>query len=252
MAVIQHDREAALEKDIITPLKQDRLSHGVFAQLCDLIRNGHFQSGDRLPSEKELCEMFQVSRTTVRSGLQSLGALGLVDSRDGSGTFVTKRSPESVGKTLGVVLFHGVEDIEEIYEGRRVIESWTAYLAANRRTEDELQSLEKFVNQQIEEVQRGESGVDTDFQFHLQIGKSARNEVVLRILYSMITLIFKVLDPSKRPARDLTQAVEQHRGILESLREKDAFSAMSRMYEHVSSGIQRGSATGFPIEIKHS
>src|SRR5256884_5746061 len=252
MAVIQHDREAALEKDIITPLKQDRLSHGVFAQLCDLIRNGHFQSGDRLPSEKELCEMFQVSRTTVRSGLQSLNTLGLVEPRDGSGTFVTKRSPESVGETLGVVLFHGVEDIEEIYEGRRVIESWTAYLAATRRTEDEIQFLEKLVDQQSEEVRQGKSGIEIDFQFHLQIGKSARNEVVLRIVYSMITIIFKVLDPSKRPARDLTQAVEQHRGILESLREKDAFSAMSRMYEHVSSGIQRGSATGFPIEIKHS
>src|SRR3989442_7680189 len=234
---------------MITPLTQNRLSQGVFAQLCDLIRSGHFQGGDRLPSERELCEMFRVSRTTVRSGLQSLNTLGLVEPRDGSGTFVTKRSPESVGKTLGVVLFHGVEDIEEIYEGRRVIESWTAYLAANRRTEDELQSLEKFVNQQSEEVQRGESGVDTDYQFHLQIGKSARNEVVLRIVYSMITIIFKVLDPSKRPARDLTQAVDQHRGILESLRKKDAFSAMSQMYEHVSSGTERGVATSFPTDI---
>jgi len=148
-----------------------------------------------------------------------------------------------------VVLFHGVEDIEEIYEGRRVIESWAAYLAATRTTEDEIQFLEKLVDQQSEEVRQGKSGIETDFQFHLQIGKSARNEVVLRIVYSMITLIFKVLDPSKRPARDLTQAVDQHRGILESLRKKDAFSAMSQMYEHVSSGTERGVATSFPSDI---
>ena len=148
-----------------------------------------------------------------------------------------------------MVLFHGVEDIEEIYEGRRVIESWAAYLAATRTTEDEIQFLEKLVDQQSEEVRQGKSGIETDFQFHLQIGKSARNEVVLRIVYSMITLIFKVLDPSKRPARDLTEAVEQHRGILESLRKRDAFSAMSQMYEHVRSGTERGVAPSFLHDI---
>jgi GntR family transcriptional repressor for pyruvate dehydrogenase complex len=136
----------------IKPLQRTKLSQGVFVQLCDLIRGAHFQAGDRLPSEKELCEMFRVSRTTVRSGLQSLNALGLVESRDGSGTYVTERSPESVGETLGVVLFHGVDDVEEIYEGRRVIESWTAYLAATRRTAEELKCLEKLVDQQSEEV----------------------------------------------------------------------------------------------------
>src|SRR3989442_12529861 len=140
---------------MITPLTQNRLSQGVFAQLCDLIRSGHFQGGDRLPSERELCEMFRVSRTTVRSGLQSLNTLGLVETRDGSGTFVTKRSPESVGETLGVVLFHGVEGIEEIYEGRRVIESWTAYLAATRRTGEEIQFLDKLVDPQSGEARRG-------------------------------------------------------------------------------------------------
>jgi GntR family transcriptional repressor for pyruvate dehydrogenase complex len=235
-----------MKSDRITPLKPSTLSQGVFEQLCDLIRSGHFRSGDRLPSEKELCELFRVSRTTVRSGLQSLNALGLIESRDGSGAFVTKRSSESVGDILGVVLFHGIEDIEEIYEGRRVIESWAAYLAATRATEEELQRLEMLVDKQCEEVREAKSGIDVDFQFHLQIGTSARNEVVLRILHSMITLIFKVLDPSKRPARDLTMAVEQHRGILEALRRREAVSAMSRMWEHVSSGIPNGEATSFP------
>lgn len=97
-------------------------------RLCTLIRNGHFRAGDRLPSEHELCEMFQVSRTTVRGGLQSLSALGLVESRNGAGSFVTKQSPEAIGEILGTVLFHGLGDIDEIYEGRRVLESWSAFL----------------------------------------------------------------------------------------------------------------------------
>ena len=229
----------------IKPLKQAKLSQGVFVQLCDLIRVGHFQGGQRLPSEKELCELFRVSRTTVRSGLQSLNALGLVESRDGSGTYVTESTPESVGETLGVVLFHGVDDVEQIYEGRRVIESWTAYLAATRITTDEIECLEELVNQQSEEVRQGRSGIETDFQFHFQIGKAARNEVVLRILRSMITLIFKALDPSKRNVNDFTLAVEQHRRILDSIRVRDPYASMCRMYEHISNS----SAISFPSEI---
>lgn len=220
-------------KRTVTPLQHTNLPEGVFVQLCDLIRQGHFKDPERLPSEKELSEMFQVSRTTIRGGLQSLAALSLIEPRSGNGTFVTKRTPRRVGEILGVALFHGIEDTEEIYEGRRAIESWTAYLAASRITEDELQHLEKLVDQQSEEVRHGNSGVEADFQFHLQIGESARNEVLLHLLYSMITLIFKILDPSERLVEDLTVAVNQHRGILESLRRRDALSAMKKMWEHV-------------------
>ena len=251
-SVIQEYRITDVKKNTITPLQQTKLSQGVFTQLCDLIREGHFQTGDRLPSEKELCDMFQVSRTTVRSGLQSLNALGLVESRDGSGTFVTVRSPESVGKTLGMVLFHGVENIEEIYEGRRVMESWAAYLAATRRTEEELKNLERLVEEQSQEVRQGKSGIEMDLQFHLQICKAARNEVVLRIVFSMTTLIFKVLDPTKRSLQDLTMAVDYHRGILESIRCKDALLAMGRMYEHLNSGTLRGTVLTFPRDLARS
>lgn len=66
----------------------------------------------------------QNSRAKAPSGLRSLNALGLIESRDGSGAFVTKRSSESVGEILRVVLFHSAEAIDEIYEGCRVIESW--------------------------------------------------------------------------------------------------------------------------------
>jgi GntR family transcriptional repressor for pyruvate dehydrogenase complex len=233
----------------ITPLQPTKLAQGVFTQLCELIRSGRFSSGDRLPSEKELCDMFQVSRTTVRSGLQSLNALGLVESRDGSGTFVTVRSPESVGEILGVVLFHGIENIEEIYEGRRVMESWAAYLAAKRRNDKELKNLERLVEQQSEAVGQGKSGIAMDLEFHLQISKATRNEVVLRILYSMITLIFKVLDPTKRSLQDLTMAVDCHRGILEAIRNKDALLAMSRMYGHLNSGTLCGAVVNFPRDL---
>jgi GntR family transcriptional repressor for pyruvate dehydrogenase complex len=236
-----------MNNHLITPLTRSKLSECVFVQLCDLISKGRFNDGDRLPSEKELSNMFQVSRTTIRTGLQGLTALGMIEPRSGNGTFVTKRSAQQVGEIVGAALFHGIEDLEEIYEGRRVVESWTAYLAATRITEGELDRLEQLVDKQSNAVDHGKTGIDADFQFHLQIGVAARNEVVLRLWYSLVTLIFKVLDPSKRTKRDLTLAVDQHRDVLKSLKERDALSAMTKMWEHVVSGtkLHEGN-TSFP------
>jgi DNA-binding FadR family transcriptional regulator len=232
----------------IRPVRSARLFEGVLEQLYGLISNGKLATGDRLPSERELCEMFQVSRTSIRAALRTMGALGLVETKNGGGTYVTQGSVESLGEILSVVLFHGFNDLEQIYEARRVIETWTAYLAAKRITEGQIERLEELVDQQEREVREGKSGVETDFEFHLTIGRAAGNEVVSRLLYSMITLIFKGLDPSKRPPSDLSTSVDQHREIIGALRSRDALQAMYLMWDHIKGGPE--SRFPFPVSKK--
>ncbi|HWQ55464.1 MAG TPA: FadR/GntR family transcriptional regulator [Bryobacteraceae bacterium] len=221
---------------LMTPVRSNRLYEGVLEQLYSLIASGQVGCGERLPSERELCDGFGVSRTSVRAALRTLGALGLVETKNGGGTFVTRGSPESLGEILSVVLFHDFSDLEQIYEARRAIETWTVYLAAGRITAGELGCLEQLADRQEREVRGGESGIETDFAFHLTIGKAARNEIISRLLYSMITLIFKGLDPSKRPASDLAIAVDQHREIIGTLRNRDGIEAMRLMWNHIRGG----------------
>ena len=225
-----------LPPGLIQQVRPARLFEGVASQLYTLLSKGRLQGGDRLPSEKQLGEMFNVSRTSVREALRSLGALGIVEVRNGAGAYVKKTSPEAVGSILSMVLFHDVNDIPRIYEARRFLEGWTGYYAAERATPEEIAGLEEVVESQSGAVALGESGVEDDFQFHLLLAKAARNEVVTRMLHSMITLIFKVLDPARRPTRDLTVAVEQHRRILDAVRRHDGAGAMREMWEHISIG----------------
>lgn len=225
---------SALNSELIRKIRPSRLFQEVALQLYELISKGHLHGGDRLPSEKQLCELFNVSRTSIREALRTLGALGLVEARNGGGSFVKRGSPEAVGTVLSMALFHDLDDVPQIFEARQAIETWTAFHAASRITETQLDELAALVEKQCAEVARGDSGIEADFGFHLLIGIAACNEVVTRLLYSMITLIFKVLDPSRRPPMDLTVAVDQHRGILEALRNGDGDLAMRRMSEHIS------------------
>ncbi|MCL4852694.1 MAG: FadR family transcriptional regulator [Bryobacteraceae bacterium] len=224
-------------QDLLKEVRPVRLFEDVALQLYQLIAKGHLSGGDRLPSEKQLCETFKVSRASVREALRSLGALGIVEVKNGGGTYVRKGSYESIGAILSMVLFHDFDDIVQIYEARRAIEGWTSYAAARRITASQIAELEELVRGQQDALDRGESGVEEDFQFHLGIGKAAGNEVIIRLLHSMITLIFRVLDPSKRPVRDLRVAVEQHGRILEALRRRDSAGAMQEMLEHIAVGL---------------
>src|ERR1700742_2886057 len=92
--------------DMFSPVSVDRVSQVIVDQVKALIRDGRLQPGDRLPSERELCQRFGVSRVTVREALRVLEATGLIDIRVGAhgGAFVTTPTSQQVGAGLADLL----------------------------------------------------------------------------------------------------------------------------------------------------
>lgn len=222
-------------------VQRKRLFEAVVDQLHDLILSGKLKPGDPLPAERELCEMFGVSRTSIRSAIQALEAMGLVQSMNGKATRVKHGTPEELGGIAGVVLFHDLSDANQLYECRRFLETWLVYYATSRLTDQQLDELEELVERRKSEIAAGGLGTDEDFAFHWLIATAAGNEPAARLVYGLLKVVF---NPAWTVAEDQSAVVGRHDGILDALRNRDAFAAMREMWYHLTT--QTETTSDFP------
>src|SRR5260370_41234703 len=133
----------SLNRNIFKTVDPDRrgtTSEEVISQLREMIHRGELRSGDRLPPERDLAKLFGVSRPTLRAGIRSLAAVGILQSRQGAGTFVVKadESPALDSNPLRLMAaLHGLTPAEMI-EARQSLEMAIAGLAAERAPSDQM------------------------------------------------------------------------------------------------------------------
>ncbi|MFT7772080.1 FadR/GntR family transcriptional regulator [Roseateles sp.] len=212
--------------------------------LGDRIRAGQLQAGDKLPTEAEIMEEFEVSRTVVREAISKLQAAGLVETRHGIGTFVLgpgdgpsfKITPEQ---------FSTLQDVIAVLELRIGLETEAAGLAAQRRSEANLAALRKALDAVIAAVEAGQDSVAADFQFHLEIARATQNSHFTDL---MATLGAQIIPRARlEPAADMSgerlaymrRVNTEHENILDAIANQDAESARAAMRTHLSNSRER-------------
>ena len=159
----------------------------VMEQLKDKIFTGEYKSGDQLPPEGTLCEMFAVSRITVREALKKLNMMGLVEIKQGKGTFVkTADLGLFMMPLLQMVDFDEI-DVDTIYTAREYIEGGIAYLAAKNRTENELMILRTILQNLHRSFDAQDVSALDDFDraFHAQLAKAAHNPILFAVYQAL-------------------------------------------------------------------
>src|SRR5206468_5043347 len=156
------------------------LSDRVADALAAEIRAGRLVAGDKLPTEAVLVEQFSVSRTVVREAVSRLKSLGLVDSRQGSGVYVKDAgfSPLNFDPRYAV----SKQAVIQIVEVRRALEAEVAALAAQRRTQADVERIRQSITALEKAVQAGGDGVSEDVSFHRAIAEAARNPFLIGTL----------------------------------------------------------------------
>src|SRR6476659_5022079 len=127
----------------VDPERRGSTAEEVVTQLREMIHRGELRSGDRLPPERDLAKLLGVSRPTLRAAIRSLAAVGVLESKQGAGTFVVKSeaSPVLDSSSLSVMASLHRFTAEEMFEARGALEMAIAGLAAERATGDQLASL---------------------------------------------------------------------------------------------------------------
>jgi len=233
----------------VEPVKSTRIYAEIVRQVKALIAEGRLKSGDQLPPERDLATQFKVSRPSVREALRTLESMGLIAIRPGEGTFVREVSVESLIEPLAHMILSQREAVGELFEARRLLEPAIAGLAARRATQDDLQEMERILEEQAKEVAAGLTGLAQDAAFHASIAASVRNRAITRIVNALMDLLTQSREESLQTPGRPTRSHEDHRRILDAIRRRDEAGARRAMLDHlnaVEALVMRGNGEDSP------
>lgn len=237
------DQQTTLAGDSITAVRRTRLFEGVVAQMRALIRDGRLSPGQKLPSERELAERFQVSRASLREAIRALEMEGLVVIRPGAGTFVSEEGFDAAMDVLANRLLAEREELADVMELRLVLEPQITALAAQRATPADFDRLEAILQDQAEQIQRGETGVVADTAFHSAVAAASHNRALERLSITLVEILAPVRDESLQTTERSYWSMESHRIVLEAIRAGDADVARQAMIDHIQGLIREISST---------
>jgi GntR family transcriptional repressor for pyruvate dehydrogenase complex len=194
--------------------------------------------GERLPTERELTELCEVSRSSVREALGVLRALNIVDRRTGDGTYVCTTSDEVLSQALEMA--HGEEDLHDVFEFQRILEVGVAELAARAMTADFLIRVEEALLEMEQAASQGdiETYFASDRNLHLAIAQATGNDVlkrrVLGLIHSMNRPLWRTVKRYfiQHKVGYLERSVQTHRRLVDALRLHDTALARRVMEEH--------------------
>ena len=219
-----------------------RLSDQVAEQLAAEIRRGGLAPGDKLPTEAKLVAQFGVSRTVVREAVSRLKSLGLVDSRQGSGVFVTASAAFA---PLSFESRHTASQdaVVQMVEVRRALEAEVAALAAQKRSAADLRRIHAAVQALDAAVQQGGNGVREDVQFHRAIAEAAGNPFLIQTLEYLGQFLHgatQVTRANEARRLDFAQQVQdEHAAIVQALEAGEPQAARQAAAGHMNNAIAR-------------
>jgi GntR family transcriptional regulator, transcriptional repressor for pyruvate dehydrogenase complex len=217
---------------VFQPLDRASVAHHVMAEIQAAMQRGELRRGDRLPTEMDLADQFQVSRTSIREALKVLEVMGLLDVRRGSGTFIatTPRMPTMDPLLFLLLLEDGTR--ADLVDLRFIVEVGFTQLAHRRMEPATLDLLEQNVSELEAAVAAGAVTADHDLSFHRIILEATKNPFVIQIGRTVLELFRESIGRGVQafPQR----AIDHHKAIVATLRDgtiRDVEAAIRDSYE---------------------
>jgi len=201
--------------------------------LLALVKAGDLKPGDRLPGERELAEMFQVSRPTIREAVRALATLGVVKSRHGGGIFISALEAADLLGPLSFFLTLQEMEVEGLYQARAVIEGEIAALAAKAATPQDIAKLEKLIADQATNIGAPADYRVHDTAFHATLARMAGNPFLARAASSMNVLGMEFRKTASESEAVIGTSIEDHRRIVAAIRLSQSEKARQAMQDHM-------------------
>ena len=221
----------------LKPIKPKRISDQVFEQIRELIYKGEFKPGQQILPERELAVSMAVSRTSVRNAINKLVTMGLLEHRQGQGTFVS--SPDSrKGNPLAAAMATEDATLDDLLEVRMGLECNAAMLAALRATESDILSLERCLEEMIEALEATDKiSTESDAAFHMAVAFATKNPVLIHLMRNFYDFLFigikKNLMHMYEDSATLHEVIKHHKEVLSAIRDHDPERANDAMRNHI-------------------
>ncbi|MGW1044721.1 FadR/GntR family transcriptional regulator [Streptomyces sp. NPDC002547] len=240
-------KAAAPAEGLFKAVSSSRVSQLIVDQIRMLLKEERLQPGDRLPSERELCTQFGVSRVTVREALRSLEASGLVEIRLGArgGAFVTAPSSRRVGEGLADLLSLSPLTATEVTEARLVFELGIVPLIVERATEEDLDALRALCDEHAEAVKQGTYDMEMSADFHTRVAACTHNGAIEMLVQSFHgPLLMSLREAQSIEPQMGHRGSKEHRKFVEAIAARDTEAATEIMRTHLQRTASRVKGDG--------
>ena len=219
-----------------TSVRRNRTSvtDDAITSIRHMILTGELAPGDRLPPEADLAAKLGLSRTSLREAVRALTVLGVIETRQGDGSYITGLGPELLLGALGLAVDLQREDtMPDLVAVRRILEPAATALAATRVTAADLELIRSYIHPSTDREQAPEQ-VELDWEFHHAIARASGNPLLSVLLDGLAapTVRMRVWRGMSVPGI-LERTLEEHRAIADALEAHDADLAYAAATVHV-------------------
>ena len=205
----------------------------VVGYLLERITGGHLRAGERLPPERDLAASVGVSRASLRAGLRSLQAMGVVQARQGSGTYIVAGPPRlGEGPLRFLAALHGFTP-DDMFGARAVLEVGASGLAAANARPEQLAAMADEVASMFAALDDPQEYLLHDVQFHRVVAAASHNPVLATLIDTIAQLVWEIRKENVARATDLKESAEMHRRIYRAIRARDVERSRHEMAEHL-------------------
>lgn|SRR5215510_6448057 len=219
---------------VVRPDKNGLMAEQVVIQIRHMIRQGKLKPGDRLPPERELAKRLGISRASLRHGLRFLAALGVLNSRHGSGTYISDGPPALDSGPLQMLAELHRFTPDEMFEARKLLEVGLAGLAARNATDDHLATMAEEVAEMYATLDDPQEYLVHDIRFHRAIAAASGNQILAALMNMVSTAMYERRQATVERATDLKESAEFHRKIFRLIRAHKSEEASIAMSEHLA------------------
>ncbi len=198
-----------------------------------MIKQKEYDANGYLPSEGDLAESMEVSRSTIREAVRSLEVRGLVVRKHGKGVQVVDNSTEVVSRSLSDMILNQENILEELLEVRMVIEPVCVLKTTKRASKEDLKSLEGFVLIMEQDDISDDEYYKADLDFHVNIAKLSGNRIYESLVLAYTPIMMELIIAASPAGTRLEQVEHYHRRVLEAMKEQNFDLATHEMLLHL-------------------
>ena len=214
-------------------LKRSSTAERIVENLITIIKHRNLKEGDKLPPERQLCEMIGVSRPILREALKALQVMNIIDIRQGAGAYIKGLEPEDVVEHLDIVFHLDSSLYHDLYEARRVIEASIAAIAAEKISGQELALIEENIQQAAADIDNEQAFAERDLELHEVILKAAGNRVIPVFMQSINKLALLIRQKTNAMPNIRKNTIKDHKAIFMALKNHDPQESAAAMERHI-------------------
>jgi len=218
-------------------IKTEKIYEQVADSLIGMIKNGRLKSGDKLDSVEQLAKSFGVGRSAIREALSGLRSMGLVEMRQGEGTYVKAFDAELFTLPVSTAFLMKQNDVKELYQVRKILEVGTAAYAAESYTDKDLEKMEAALQLMANAKGNDQLSEQADTDFHLAVAQATQMNLLIHLMGSVSELMSETIREARRIllyTEDRSHILyEEHERIYQAIKNRQSDQAREKMYEHL-------------------